>query len=82
MVCDLDVSQSSVLGFRICAKTLALKKLQVTDSTTTTLPEERRTELVYLQLYNRRIDKKSLNFLSSQNPNSKDGCSSGGGESK
>ncbi|GJZ28274.1 cyclin-dependent kinase inhibitor [Tanacetum coccineum] len=58
----LDVSQ----GVRTRAKTLALKKLQ---NPTTATPPEKNTEMGFLQLRSRRLEKSPLTFCRTQNPN-------------
>ncbi|CAI9288359.1 unnamed protein product [Lactuca saligna] len=74
VVAVMDVSQSS-LGVRTRAKTLALQKLRATKSTATP-PEspavEQDSELSYLQLRSRRLEKppfQQLTCCRQQNPN-------------
>ncbi|KAL4587965.1 hypothetical protein LXL04_000842 [Taraxacum kok-saghyz] len=82
MVAVMDVSQSS-LGVRTRAKTLALQKLRATKSTATP-PEspaaEKHSELSYLQLRSRRLEKPTFQQLTccrQQNPNPNPMISSG-----
>lgn len=55
-VAVMDVSQSS-LGVRTRAKTLALQRLQATETPTPPAAEGRNPELSYLQLRSRRLEK-------------------------
>lgn len=76
VVAVMDVSQSS-LGVRTRAKTLALQKLQA-SKTATTPPPEQNTELSYLQLRSRRLEKPPLQQSTcyrQQNPNPRMGGS-------
>ncbi|KVI12307.1 cyclin-dependent kinase inhibitor 3 [Cynara cardunculus var. scolymus] len=71
VVAVMDVSQSS-LGVRTRAKTLALQKLEASKTATTPPPPEQNSELSYLQLRSRRLEKPPLQQSTcyrQQNPN-------------
>ncbi|KAJ9543467.1 hypothetical protein OSB04_023174 [Centaurea solstitialis] len=75
VVALMEVSHSS-LGVRTRAKTLALQKLQASKSTTASPPPppEKPSELAYLQLRSRRLEKPPVSCCNrQQNPNPSNG---------